>query len=78
MDDFETKEDRKKKQLKYGSIVYLNYLDLNGSIYYCYSEGVNVSRILLQPQSDFFKSTSKASGKPFLPKGFSRFCQNSQ
>jgi hypothetical protein len=78
MDDFETNGELKKKQLKYGSIVYLNYLDLNGSIYYCYSEGVNVSRILLQPQADFFSSTAKASGKASSSKGFLRFCQNSR
>lgn len=54
---------QKNKILDYGSIIYLNYLDLNGEIYYAYSDGLKSSCIDFQQETEFFGSNKLEWGK---------------
>lgn len=54
---------KKHTVLDYGASIYLNYLDLNGAVYFAFSEGIKSSRIKLQGQNDFFKGARVERGK---------------
>lgn len=53
---------KKHTVLDYGASIYLNYLDLNGAVYFAFSEGIKSARIKLQSQDDFFKGARVERG----------------
>lgn len=53
---------KKHTVLEYGASVYLNYLDLNGAVYFAFSEGIKSRRIRVQDQNDFFKGARVERG----------------
>lgn len=54
---------KKNNILEYGSVVYLNYLDLNGSIYYAFSEDIKSQKIKLMSKQDFFGLAKVETGR---------------
>ena len=55
---------KKHTVLDYGAAIYLNYLDLNGAVYFAFSEGIKSHRIKLQGQNDFFRGAKVERGRP--------------
>lgn len=64
---------KKNNILDYGSVVYLNYLDLNGSIFYAFSEGIKSQKIKLLGKQDFFETAKVERGRLLAQKDSSKY-----
>ena len=54
--------NEKNDLLDYGSVVFINYLDLNGQIYFAYSRDIKSQRIVLSPAHQFLQSGRSQRG----------------
>jgi len=62
METFTEGASAKRGVLQYGSSIYLNFLDLNGFIYFATAEGIKSPVVNLIPEKDFFKTNHEERG----------------
>ena len=56
--------------LEYGSVIYLNFLDINGGIFYAQADGVKSVRISLLSKKEFFDTNKSERGNLWLSRTF--------
>ena len=55
--------ERKNGMLDFGSLIYLNFIDRNGNIYFTLSEDIKTPYLMLQSRNQFFSASKIERGR---------------